>query len=65
MPEYEVNVEKRMYCTGVVKVNAINPDEAEEKVMNQISTGELQTTAVEWDDLEYEDGSFNTTGDVD
>lgn len=64
LTEFSVSVEKRLYCTGAVKVMAQTPDEAEEKVKARITKGTLQTTEVEWDDPEYEDGSFDTTGDV-
>ncbi len=62
---YAVSVAKRLYCTGVVHVDADSPEEAERLVINQIEKGVLQTTAIEWGDPEYEDGSFETTGDVD
>lgn len=62
---FEVSVEKRLYATGTYKVEAFSPEEAEEKVNELISAGELQTTDIEWGDEEYEDGTFQTTGDVD
>jgi len=61
----QVSVEKRLYCTGTVEVEADTPEEAIDEIERQINAGELQTTAVEWNDPTYEDMSFQTTGDVD
>ena len=61
---YFVAVKKAMYCLGKVKVKANSPDEAVESIENEITKGSLQTTEVEWDDPQYEDCSFETTGDV-
>jgi len=65
MPKFKVSVEKRMYCTGAVEVEAQDADAAQEDVQEHINRGTLQTTTVEWNDPEYEDCSFATTGDVD
>jgi len=65
MEKFKVSVEKRMYCSGVVEVEAKNEDAAIEKVESLISSGKLQTTAVDWNDPTYEDMSFTITGDVD
>jgi hypothetical protein len=65
MPKYKVSVEKRLYCTGTVEVIAKNADKAQEKINNLINKGKLQTTSVDWGDPQYEDLSFNVTGDVD
>jgi hypothetical protein len=65
MPKFKVSVEKRMYCTGAVEVEAQDADAALEEVKSQINMGALQTDSVEWDDPEYEDCSLTTTGDVD
>ena len=62
--EFDVTVEKTLYCSGVIKVKAKNSDEALKKVSGQIQSGKLQTTAVNWGDPEYQDGTFQTTGDV-
>jgi hypothetical protein len=62
--KYPVSVEKRMYATGTVMVDCDNADQAVELVQNQIDNGVLQTTAIEWDEPQYEDYSFATTGDV-
>jgi hypothetical protein len=62
---FSVSVEKALYCTGTVKVYAQTADEAIDKVEARITKGELQTTDVEWNDPQYEDASFKTTGDVD
>ncbi len=65
--KYKVSVEKMTRHTGFVLVDSKNvktADEATELVNKRIANGDLQTSAVEWDDPEYEDGSFCTTGDV-
>lgn len=57
-----------MLCSGFVLVDAKDAktaDEATALVQKRIFHGELQTSAVEWDDPEYADGSFCPTGDVD
>jgi hypothetical protein len=61
---FKVSVEKRMYATGIVIVNADNAEQAQEMVDDQIRKGVLQTTAVNWDPPYYEECSFTTTGDV-
>jgi len=62
--KFTVSVEKRLYCTGTVEVSANTPDEAIEIVQKKIDSGSIQTNQIEWDDSEYEDCSFTTTGDV-
>lgn len=63
--KYKVSVEKRMYATGTVVVtNAESEEHAVSTVRDMIDRGELQTTSVKWGDAEYEDSSFDTTGDV-
>lgn len=64
MPKFNVSVEIRMYCTGSVEVTAKDSDAALKKVSDQINTGKLQTSTIEWNDPEYEDCSFQPTGDV-
>jgi len=63
--EYKVNVEKRLYTTGVITVKCDNPVQAIRMVQHEINQGALQTTMVEWNEPEYEGGSFTTTGDID
>jgi hypothetical protein len=65
MPKFKVSVEKRLYCTGSIEVEAESASSAIDDVQGQIHSGTLQTTTVEWNDPEYEDCSFSTTGDVD
>ena len=60
--KFDVTVEKRMYATGKVTVDCDTADQAVELVENQIASGVLQTTAVDWSDAQYEDWSFVTTG---
>lgn len=65
MAKYLVSVQKCMYSTGKVEVEADNEVDAIDDVQERINKGELQTTGVEWGDMVYEDCSFGTTGDVD
>ena len=63
--EFEVTVEKMQYRLGVIKVSAQNPKAAIKKIQDKIDSGKLQTTAVTWwDDPEYVDNSFKTTGNA-
>lgn len=61
---FSVNLEKTLYCTGSVNVQAESEDKAIELIEARIDKGELQTTAIMWGDPTYEDMSFKTTGDV-
>ena len=65
LQKFRVSVEKRLYATGSVEILANNSEEALEKVQERINTGKLQTTQIKWSEPEYEDGSFDITGDVD
>jgi hypothetical protein len=62
MPKFQVSVLKRLYCTGVIEVSAKDAQAAVDEVTKKIATGELQTKDpnIEWEDPEYEDGSFET-----
>jgi len=62
--KYKVTVEKTQTCSGIVEVEADGPVAAQEAVDRDIESGKLQTTAVNWDDTDYNDGSFKTTGDI-
>lgn len=64
MPKFKVSVEKTLYCTGSVEVTAKDSDAALKKVSDKINSGKLQTTSINWGDVEYQDNSFQTTGDV-
>lgn len=64
MKEFEVTVEKTLYCSGTIKVKAKNSEAALKQVSDKINSGKLQTTHIEWGDSEYQDGTFQTTGDV-
>ncbi len=64
MAKFQVSVEKRLYATGIVEVSARDADTAIKKVSHMIDTGKLQTSQIEWTEPEYEDSSFDTTGDV-
>jgi hypothetical protein len=65
MKTFKVSVERKLYVTGYVKVWARDEFAALRTVNNKIAEGTLQTTDVEWGEPEYEDHSFDTTGDVD
>ena len=67
MPKFKVTVEKTQTLSGTVEVEADNADEALNKVDRDIITGFLQSNSskIEWDDPDYDDGSLRTTGDVD
>lgn len=64
MPKLKVRVVKYTYAYGDVVVESDDLDEAIAKVDKLIASGQLQTTAVKWEDPVYEDFSFSTTGDV-
>jgi len=64
MKTFSVCVEKTMYCTGAIKVKAKNSDEAINWIQEVIDKGLLQSATVKWNDPQYEDCSFKTTGDV-
>ena len=56
--KYKVVVEKRMYSTATVEVDCDNSTQAQELVDNQIVTGVLSMSMLEWDESQYEDCSF-------
>jgi hypothetical protein len=64
MPKFRVSVEKKLYFTGAVEVTAKNTTEAQRKVDARISKSKLRMSDVKWNEGEYEDFSFSTTGDV-
>lgn len=63
MPRFLVSVQKSMYATGGITVEAKDEDKAVEKVQKDIDMGKIQTTSILWEAAEYEDCSFKTTGD--
>lgn len=66
MPMFAVSVEKRLYSTAMVRVEADTADDAVEKVEEMIRSCALTRTDPEgWSEPTYEDMSFATTGDVD
>jgi len=65
MPEFKVSVERKMYVTGIVSVTAKDSDAAIKLVRNRIAKGILKADTVNWDEPQYEDDSFDATGDVD
>ena len=64
MKKFRVSVEKKMYATGTVEVLSACMDDAIDNVRVRILAGEIQTTDVDWNDPQYEDCSFDVTGDV-
>ncbi len=56
--KYNVTVEKRMYALGTVEIDAENQEQAEKLVQKKIDLGQLQTTAVKWNEPQYEQFSF-------
>jgi hypothetical protein len=64
MKRFRVPVERRLYVTGYVEVKAANKLAAFRAVQSRIDTGKIQTTDAVWGDPEYEDHSFDATGDV-
>ena len=62
--KFKVSVEKRLYATGAVEVDCDNHEQAVEMIQSQIDKDELQTSSILWDEANYEDCSFTTTGDV-
>jgi hypothetical protein len=65
MKLFDVSVERGMYCTGKVRVEAEDADGAEEEVKRRIRKMELREEDVEWGEPQDEDCSFQSTGDVD
>lgn len=62
---FSVTVEKQMYCSGTIEVIAETYEEAQALVETGIKLGTIQTSLIkDWDDPEYVDESFKTTGDV-
>jgi hypothetical protein len=64
MKKFKVLVERRMYVTGFVEVEAADERAAIRDVAPRIDNGKIQTTDAIWGDPEYEDHSFFATGDV-
>jgi hypothetical protein len=69
MAKFKVTVEKMLRQSGVIEVSAKDAASAVEKVDKRLNDFEnpLQTNSpdIMWDDPEYEDFTFKTTGDVD
>jgi hypothetical protein len=63
--KYLVSVQKYMYATGKVEVEADSADDAIHKVEESIAMGQLKREDVEWGHSQNEEGTFETTGDVD
>lgn len=64
MKTFEVEVQKRLFCLGTVKVIANTKEEAISQIQDRIDEGKLQTTKIDWTEPEYEYCSFETTGEA-
>jgi hypothetical protein len=64
MKRFRVPVERKLYVTGFVEVEATDERAAIRDVASRIDNGKIQTTDAVWGDPEYEDHSFDATGDV-
>jgi len=64
MSNYLVQVEKQKYFTGAVSVQAESMNGAIAKTQERINTGALQSSGIDWNEGEYEDNTFKTTGDA-
>lgn len=64
--KYNVRVVKMQRVEGVVEVNAASEKAALKAVQKRMkdANNPMQTTEPLWDDPEYVDFSFETTGDV-
>jgi len=63
--KYKVTVEKYMYSSGFVEVEAADSDSAIDFVQYKIESGELSMDSIDWGAPIYEEGTFNTSGDCD
>ncbi len=65
--KFVVFVEKKLTVSGSMIVYADDEFAAEKKVHDMITSGKLQSSEdqINWDDPDYVDLSFTTTGDVD
>lgn len=64
MPKFKVTVQKYMYASGVVTIDAPDAQAAEAAVQSSIQSRVLEMDTINWDDPVYEAGTFETTGDV-
>ncbi len=68
MPSFEVTVEKQQTVSGLITVEAKDADAALAAVNRMMNDQKnpLQTSdsRIEWDEPDYVEGSFQTTGDV-
>lgn len=65
MPKYKVTVERTVYQSAIVEVNAPTPEEAEVKVSDMIENAALEASTLEWSDGDMDETGIRTTGDVD
>lgn len=65
--KFRVTVEKTYTQSGVIEVEAPNPDVAFRKVSHDISTGKIKPDSekIDWDNHFEYTGDFEVTGDVD
>ncbi len=62
--KYYVQVEKTMKCFGIIEVEARSCTDAVKKVQKGIDQDVTRTVDALWDEPEYDDFSFGTTGNV-
>jgi len=65
MKKFKVSVERKLYVTGFVEVEAIDELAALREVNAGIAKGTILIRDAVWGDPEYEDHSFDAIGDVD
>jgi hypothetical protein len=66
MPQFKVEVSKDYHQMGSIVVGAKTESAAIAKVDKMMANLPLQTDdpSIQWDDMEYVDFSFNTTGEA-
>ena len=62
--KFKVTVEKLERFSAVVEVEADSPEAAQKDVDQQIKSRSLEASTLDWDDATLEDGSLQTTGDI-
>lgn len=62
---FNVTVEKKMYATAVIVVDAETAEEAVRAVNKKIDQGKIIEESISWNDPQTEPCSLGTTGDVD
>lgn len=63
MPKFKVDFVKRFYQCGSMEIEAENADMAFDKASDSLVDAEFRSK-IEWEDMEYEDGSFEVEPEV-